>query len=317
MDDRGTREQGRLLATDFPGPEDAEHVLAFNARGTRLAAGCDREADHVLVFDPRSGEEVARLEDLPAVSSLVFHAPEVLLVGQQQHMKKGRHRPGRCVRCDLRRGSREVVLEEDSRCAVAVSPNGRVAAVGYNAGPGRNAGLALYETARWQVRHRLTTLLGYGGAWHTVFSGGARYIATALFGDGGCGDLIAVWDARDGRRQRTIEAAQGARPLAFREDTLTLTVGGSSPELLLYKEDEGEDPSAVYQIEGFPTAVRFQGETLAVILHEGGLLFLHAETGRVRRRLAPPAEVRHATPNADWSLFAGTAAGGIFVWKGA
>ena len=57
--------------------------------------------------------------------------------------------------------------------------------------------------------------------------------------------------------------------------------------------------------------------SLAVLLDSGGVRFLQAETGRVRRRLAPPAEVRHATPNADWSLFAGTAAGGIFVWKGA
>ena len=89
MVDRGARDEGRLLAADFPGLQEAHNVLlAFNARGTRLAVGRDhRAADHILVFDPRSGREVARLEDLPFVSSLAFLAPEVLLIGQQHHMK--------------------------------------------------------------------------------------------------------------------------------------------------------------------------------------------------------------------------------------
>jgi hypothetical protein len=177
MVDRGTKDEGLLLSTDFPGPEDRDHLSAFNSSGTRLAAGCDR-ASHVFVFDPRSGRQVARLEDLPFVSSLAFLAPEVLLIGQQHHVKGGKYRPGRCVRCDLRRGRREVVLEGEQLRNVAVSPNGRVVAVG------ESAGLVLYEAARWRARHHLRALPGYGGSWHTVFSRGGRYVAASLYGGG-------------------------------------------------------------------------------------------------------------------------------------
>jgi WD40 repeat protein len=303
---RGATDEGRLLATDFPGPDDDNHLLTFNARGTRLAAACDR-ADHVLVFDPRSGRQVARLEDLPSVSSLAFLAPGVLLIGQQHYVKGGKRRPGRCVRCDLRRGRREIVLEEYLR-NVAVSPNGRVVAVG------ESAGLVLYEAARWRVRHRLTPLPGYGGAWNTVFSRGGRYVATSLYGPQN-DYLIAVWNTEDGRRQRTFEAAQSARPLAFREDTLTLAVGGSHEELLLYQEDEGEEPAAAYPLRDYASAVQFRDRALAVLL-DGGVYLLHAETGRLRRRLPPPEGrvLRYATPSADWSVFAVAAEGGVFVW---
>jgi hypothetical protein len=307
---QGTKDEGLLLSTDFPGPQDRDHLSAFNSSGTRLAVGCDG-ASHVFVFDPRSGRQVARLADLPVVSSLAFLSPEVLLIGQHHHVKGEKRYPGRCVRCDLRRGRREVVLEEAYLRNVAVSPNGRVVAIGESAGP------VLYEAARWRVRHRLTTLLGYGGPWNTVFSRGGRYVGASLYGvqkD----YLIAVWDAQNGRRQRTFEAAQSARLLAFREDTLTLAVGGSHDELLLYQQDEGEEPAATYALGDYANAVQFRGRTLAVLLDGSGVVFLQADTGRVRRRLPPPTDrvLRYATASADWSLFAAAAEGGVFVWKG-
>jgi WD40 repeat protein len=312
MVDRGAKDEGRLLATDFPGPDDAAHLLAFNARGTRLAVGWDhRAADRVLVFDPRSGREVARLEHLPFVSSLAFLSSEVLLIGQQHHYQGEKQRPGRCVRCDLRRGSREIVLEQKDLRNVAVSPNGRVVAMS------EGAGLVLYDAARWQVRHRLTPLYGYGGAWNTVFSCGGRYVAASLYGSHG--DLIAVWSAQDGRRQRTFEAAQCARVLGFCEDTLTLAVGGSHDNLLLYEENQGEEPAAIYRLEDYARAVQFHGRTLAVLLDSGGVCFLQADTGRAQKRVLPPADhvLRYAEASADWSLVAAAVAGGVFVWKGA
>ena len=65
-------------ARTFPGPEDSEHFLTFNSAGTRLAVGCDA-ADYALVFDPRSGREVARLPDLPHLTSMSFLSADVLL----------------------------------------------------------------------------------------------------------------------------------------------------------------------------------------------------------------------------------------------
>jgi hypothetical protein len=95
-------------------------------------------------------------------------------------------------------------------------------------------------------------------------------------------------------------------------------VGGSHAELLLYKQDEGEEPAATYPLEDYASAVQFRDQTLAALLDSGGVLFLQAETGRARGRLPPPAGrvLRYATANADWSLFAAAAEGGAFVWKG-
>jgi hypothetical protein len=295
MVDRGAKSEGILLATDFPGPDDTDHTLVFNARGTRLAAACGA-AQHVLVFDPRSGREVARLGKLPCLSSLAFLSPEVLLIAQHHHYKGERQRPGRCVRWDLRRGSHEIVLEGAYLLNVAVSPNGRVVAIGGNEGP----------------------VPGYGGSWNTLFSCGGRYVAANVADEMGKQDLITVWNALDGRRQRTFEAAQSARLVGFRGDTLTLAVGGSHHGLLLYKEDEGEEPAATYPLDDYANAVQFRSRAIAVLLDRGGLVFLQAETGRIQRQRTPPADrvLRYATPSADWSTFAAATEGGVFVWKG-
>jgi hypothetical protein len=310
MVDRGANGVGLLLATDFPGPDDTHHRLVFNARGTRLAASCEK-ANHVIVFDPRSGREVARLGKLPFLSSMAFLSSEVLLIGQQCHVTNERRYPGRCVRWDLRRNSREIVREEKWLHNVAASPNGRLVVIA------ENGGLVLYEPARWRVRHRLAPVPGYGGGWGALFSCGGRYMAAVVYG--GKQNLITVWNAEDGRRQRTFEAEQSARPVGFNGDTLTLAVGGGLKGLFLYKADGGEEPVATCPLEDYASAVQYRDRGLAVLLDSGGVISVHAETGRVQRQLAPPPDrvLRYATPNPDWSLFAAAAEGGVFVWKGA
>ena len=60
------------------------------------------------------------------------------------------------------------------------------------------------------------------------------------------------------------------------------------------------------------------GTTARLYLGGGGIhfMFMEAETGQIMRWVPPPAGRRStcATPNADWSLFAGAAEGGVFVW---
>jgi hypothetical protein len=83
MTDRGAVATGLFLATDFApevelpsgwGPE-VEWLLAFNARGTRLAVSY-RYGKHILVFNPCSRREVARLADFKYLQGLAFLSTE-------------------------------------------------------------------------------------------------------------------------------------------------------------------------------------------------------------------------------------------------
>jgi hypothetical protein len=309
--DRLSAGGGVLLATDFPDPEDADHVLAFNAAGTRLAAGCDRGAKHVYVFDPRSGREVARPGDLEGVTGLAFLAPEVLLI---VHL-------GRCLRCDLRKDRREQLWPEDashvpgqipwSWLSAAVSPDRRTVALG------AGEELILYDAIKRRVRRRLTSLQDYFSPRHIVFSAGGRYVAARVSaGDRGPW-LIVVWDAHSGRRQRTFQAGDFARPLAFRDDTLTLAVEDHG--LQLYEADQGEEPAVRSAVGSWVTAVQFgpRGPMLTALLDNGTCLRVRRRTGEVVHSVAPPTQrtLGYATPNADWSRLAAAAKGGVFVWQ--
>jgi hypothetical protein len=311
--DRGAVGSGLLLATDFPGPEDADHLLAFNARGTRLAVGCD-QASHVFAFDLRSGREVARLADLPHLTSMGFLSAEVLLVAQQSHMQGGAFRPGRCLRFDLRRGGRELVWEEEGLRSVAVSPTGRVLAFGVS------NGLALYDTLKKQVLHRGESEVCRRPE-HSAFSTGGRYAAVGLCGSAAHTSprLVIVWDAEEGRRHRTFEIrADCLSALAFRGDTLGLAAAAWR-DVYLFEPDRGEDPAVTCRFEKRVSALQFRGgggRTLAVLLEDGGLVLLRARTGQVEHRVPPPAgrAVGYARPSADWSWFAGAAEGRVVVW---
>src|SRR5262249_22008988 len=99
MVDRRAAGQPLFLAADFP--EDMVSLLAFDPRGTRLGVSC-KDADHALIFDLRRGREVARLTDLPDMQWLALLSAHVVLAV----CRRG------CVRCDLRRDSRETICEE-------------------------------------------------------------------------------------------------------------------------------------------------------------------------------------------------------------
>jgi hypothetical protein len=309
--ERGVVGSGLLLATDFPGPQDADHLLAFNARGTRLAVGCE-DASHVLVFDPRSGREVARLADLPHLTSMGFLSAEVLLLVQQPHMNDGAFRPGRCLRWDLRRGGREIVWEDEGLRGVAVSPNGQVVAFGVR------HGLVLYDLLKKQVRHRRESELCRRPE-RCAFSAGGRYAAVGLCGSdpGTSPRVVMVWDAEEGRRYRTFEvSADFLSALAFRGDTLGLAAATWS-DVYLFEPDRGEDPAASYRFEERASALQFRGRGMLVVLLENGCqVCLRSRTGQVARRVPPPAGRRlgYAAASADWSRFAAAAEGGVFVW---
>jgi hypothetical protein len=303
MVDRAPPVLGPVLATDFPDPTQRSHLLAFDPSGTRFAVAhaTDEEVDHVLVFDLPTGRTVARLPDLNYVCSLEFLSTDVLLVVSWY----------RCFLIDLRGGQRDQVWPVENGCAygATVSADGRILAVG------DNDDLVLYDLADRKVLRRLAAL-SYIAPRDPVFSPGGRYVATYMVHNT-WGYLIAVWDARDGRRQRVFETGQCSRPLAFHGDTLTLAVDGG-PGVLLYEPDGGEEPTAELSINGGASAVRFRdrGRTLEVLAGGGDILYLEARTGQVVRQVQPPAgrKLSNAVAGADWSRFAATTEGGVVVW---
>jgi hypothetical protein len=314
MADRGGVATGLFLATDFTpevelpsgwGPE-VEWLLAFNARGTRLAVSY-RYGKHILVFNPRSGREVARVADLKYIQDLAFLSTEVLLVAHS----------GGCIRCDLRRGGRTALWKGDVRPpTLAVSPNGRDAAIGLY------PGLVVLDTVKRQVRCRMQASLargsdGYGPRYAPAFSAGGRYVAADLHQDQRGHHLVVVWDAHTGRRQRIFDAE--ATALAFREDTLAVAVADdSSGEILLHEPDQGEEPVARFRGYCLARALQFRdaGRSLGVLGFDGSLSLLSTESGAVLQRADPPVgrELTWAVPSADWSLFAAATPGGVVIW---
>jgi hypothetical protein len=316
MADRGALAMGLFLATDFApavdlpsgwGPE-VEWLLAFNARATRLAVSY-RYGKHLLVFNPRSGREVARLADFKYLQGLAFLSTEVLLVTYS----------GGCTRCDLRRGGRAALWEGDVQpSTLAVSPNGRDVAIGLY------PGLVVLDTVKQEVRCRMRAGLargsdGYGPRYAPAFSAGGRYVAADLHQDQRGHHLVVVWDAHTGRRQRIFDA--DATALAFRDDTLALAVADDScGEIQLYEPDQGEEPVARFRGYSLARALQFRdgGRSLGVLGYDGSLSLLSAENGAVLQRAAPSAgrELTWAVPSADWSLFAAATQGGVVIWPG-
>jgi hypothetical protein len=88
-------------------------LLAFNPSGSRLAVSHEN-ADHVQVFDTRSGTEVTRLTGFTRVTAVLFLSAEVLLVAAF----------GGCFRCNLRRGGRDLLSPEGWQTSVTLSPDG-------------------------------------------------------------------------------------------------------------------------------------------------------------------------------------------------
>jgi hypothetical protein len=285
--------------------------LAFNPRGTLLAAG-DYEADHVLVFDPRAQRLVARLVDLPWVEWLGFLSAEVLLVLQGE-------RYTRCTRFDLRRGTRAPLWEDAPAIgSVAVAAGGKVAAFGVG-DRYSGAGVVLFDVGQGQLLRRMELDFGFPPE-RLTFSARGRYVAADLAVHEGSGPrLVVVWEARTGRRLRMyVIREQGPVVVAFQGDTLTLAAHAYR-QIHRFEPDRGEDPAATFEVGAGRNALAFRdgGETLAVLTHGGQVTLLRAKTGRVVRRIPPPAgpTLENGTVNDDWSHFAAATRGGVFAWR--
>jgi hypothetical protein len=292
---------GLLVSVDCP--QNRDTLLAPNPRGTRFAVSCEF-SDHVRVFDPHSGREVARCAGFQNVSGIEFLSAEVLLV-TDSHVG--------CFRCDLRRDEREVLLSEASLTRTTVSPNGRIVAIGVG------SGLALYHVRQRQVVRRLKLdFAQYHHGNRVAFSADGRYVAAELRPDDRDWSFVVIWDARNGRRQRVLVTAPKA--LAFREDTMALAVADDSGGVYLYEPDQGEEPAAELRVDNMACALQFRdgGRTLAALMWGGGFVEIELASGRIVRSLPPPAacEAYAVVSSADWSLFAGTAEGGVVVWPG-
>src|SRR5262245_15953061 len=108
----------------FPPQDDSRSApeltrLALNPRGNWLAVSHEN-ADHVEVFDTRSGGKVTGLKGFKSVTGVLFLSAEVLLVTAF----------GGCYRCNLRRGGRDLLSDRGWQAGVALSPAGRVLAIG-------------------------------------------------------------------------------------------------------------------------------------------------------------------------------------------
>jgi hypothetical protein len=282
-------------------PANRDTLLALSPRGTRLAISCER-SDEVRVVDTRSAGEVARCTGFQQVSGIEFLSAEVLLVTAVHG----------CFRCDLRRGTREVLSSEAWPTRTAVGPNGRVVAIGVH------GGMDLYDVRKRKVRHRLSTYYVYGPiGTRAAFSARGRYVAAEISNENYQPMLVGVWDARNGRRLRVFDTE--AHALAFRGDTLALAVADDHKGIRLYEPDQGEAPAKELSLQQLGRQLQFrdEGRTLAVLLGNGEFVQLETETGRVLRRLPPPADTRPlwgTVTSADWCRFAGVTEDGVVLW---
>ncbi len=289
-----------FLATDFP-PE-SDRLLAFNPRGTRLAVSWEN-ADHVRVFDPRSGAEVTRCTGFVRISGIVFLSAEVLLVAAY----------GGCFRCNLRRGGRDLLSPEGWQTGITLSLDRRVLALGVR------GGLLLYDVVKGKALNQYVAAFDPDYVGHcAAFSAGRRYLAADLSARWRGMGIVVIWDAQTLRRQRVFDTL--AYALAFREDTLTLAVSADSGYIEIYEPDQGEEPATRfffdYSLPG-PMEFRDGGQTLAMLMGNGEFIQVAMGAGSVVRRAPPPANHKlcSAVSSVDWSLFAGTTESGVVVWR--
>jgi WD40 repeat protein len=297
MTGRGKITEGLWLATDRPQRADK---LAFNAQGTLLAVAWP-DADYAIVLDVATDREVARVTELWLRDYHTFEFFGDKLLGLAD---------SGIVCWDVRSGTLETLWAKNgvTPLSATISPDGRQLAIGIV------GGFILYDLVDKRSR-RLQTLFE-SRCYRATFSPGGRYVAAQLSLDSVL-SLVVVWDTATGRRWRTFPGASYPEPMAFRGDTLALAIGSSQIEL--FEPDQGEDPVATYAVAGMACALQFRngGDVLAIAAGYGGSLTLvETATGQVRGQVAPPGnrEIELAQPNADWSMIASAADGGILLW---
>jgi WD40 repeat protein len=291
-----------FIPCEFP-PEE-NRLLAFNPRGSRLAVS-HMFADHVQIFDTRSGERLTRLDGLTGVSRVLFMSAEVLLVAAF----------GGCYRCNLRGGTRDVITDKGWQAGVALSQDGRLLALG------EKMGLVLYDLARNTIVGGFSVCFNSEDAvYHAEFSPGGRYLAADVHAGGRAGGIVVVWDIQTGRRQRVYDTRGYA--FAFRGETLTLAVAADSGYVEVYEPDQGEAVTRQFFFDyRLPRVMesRDGDRALAMLLDGGEFVQVDWDTGAVLRRRAPPAghKLSHdLVTTKGWTHFAGTVEGGVLVWPG-
>jgi WD40 repeat protein len=291
-----------FIPWDFP-PE-VNRLLAFNPRGNRLAVS-HMFADQVQVFDTQSGAPLTCLKGLTRVSGVQFLSAEVLLVAAF----------GGCYRCNLRGGGRDLLTDKGWQTAVALSPDGRLLALG------EQRGLVLFDLAHqrdvgWFGVH----FNAEHGVFCAGFSPGGRYLAADLHVGGRAGGIVGVWDLQTNRRQRLFDTRGYA--FAFRGDTLTLAVSAASGHVEIYEPDQGEEVARRLSFDyHVPHAMQSRDWdcSLAMLLEGGEFVQVDWDSGEVQRRI--PAAGGHkflsnVVTNAAWTHFAGSTEKGVLVWPG-
>src|SRR5262245_12378370 len=170
---------GSVLFVPVALPPEGDRLLALNPRGSRLAVS-HAGADHVWVFETKSGKPVARLTGFQHVSGVLFLSAEVLLVAAF----------GGCFRCSLHPGGHALLSPEGWQSRLTLSPDGRVLAIGVD------FGLAWFDLVKKQETYRFgACLLSVHKGYYAGFSPGRRYLAADLHVPGRAGGLVVVWDA--------------------------------------------------------------------------------------------------------------------------
>jgi WD40 repeat protein len=297
MDEHSAADSGVTLTTDIPGEVE---LLAFNARGSRLAVGTS-DAASVVVFDAHTGRMVERLDKLRNLRSIGFLSPDILLVVQS----------GLCLRCDLRTRQQTTLWSEKGIWAYYIlgGLSGRLVAIGMVGG-----GLVLYDAGRRRVRHRLRTPLA-GVPRPCAFSPDERYLAVGLSSEALGNRFTMIYDVKAGTRWRTYEIAAGC--VAFGGDHVAVA-GGDSSVIHLYDLGGGEDPITDFRASCLDFRFAEGERAFDLLAQNGNVVRLQRGRKRMLRTSSPPPgwdDMNRVCASPDWSILAGAAAEKLIVWR--
>lgn len=223
---------GQPLAVTFPKQKGDINLLAFSPDGRLLASALGiahgrKGAEQVVLWDARTGQEVARLVGHAETILALAFAPD----GQTLATAA---KDGSIKLWDLGTRTERLVLWEHSRAvsALAYSADGR-----WLASAGQDQVIRLWDAPSGEVRQVL------GG--HPREVRALAFSRTGLLASGGGDNLVRVWDPATGRELCDLKGHhKGPIPtLGFSPDGRLLATGGWDRKVLIWDvAGQGQGP---------------------------------------------------------------------------
>ncbi len=214
---------GQPLAVTFPKQKGDVNLLAFSPDGRLLASALGiphgrKGAEQVVLWDARTGREVARLVGHAAIISALAFAPDGRTLATAA-------KDGSIKLWDLDTRTERLVLWEHNRgvSALAYSADGRRLA-----SAGQDQVIRIWDVPSGEVRQVL------GGHPHEVRA--LAFSRTGLLASGGWDSLVRLWDPAIGRELCDLKGhRKGPIPaLAFSPDGRLLATGGWDRRVLIW-----------------------------------------------------------------------------------